>query len=248
LLRSEVSQSCDAGGGARLRFAPAPGPGMVHFPGDAHPPFSPRVAAGGMDRRGEGGVGRIRHHPAGRGCADPARGGRPRPIPRGGRGPDGLAGEGEGGRRSPRRGRRTSGRDDGGRRNRLRDRARISPRDRGGRRGRHAFLSRGRVGVGMAAWLFHFALVAYAVAAVRHLATVVRDRKESAAWADRAIALGFVLHGASVALRMVEIVRGGPFHFSVGLSLLAFLSVGAYLLAGRGLPLLGACVAPLVVG
>src|SRR5690606_841499 len=175
-------------------------------------------------------------------------GGRPRPIPRGGRGPDGLAGEGEGGRRSPRRGRRTSGRDDGGRRNRLRDRARISPRDRGGRRGRHAFLSRGRVGVGMAAWLFHFALVAYAVAAVRHLATVVRDRKESAAWADRAIALGFVLHGASVALRMVEIVRGGPFHFSVGLSLLAFLTVGVYLLAGRGLPLLGACVAPLVVG
>ncbi len=100
----------------------------------------------------------------------------------------------------------------------------------------------------MAAWLFHFALVAYAVAAVRHLATVVRDRKESAAWADRAIALGFVLHGASVALRMVEIVRGGPFHFSVGLSLLAFLTVGVYLLAGRGLPLLGACVAPLVVG
>lgn len=99
----------------------------------------------------------------------------------------------------------------------------------------------------MAATLFHIALVAYAIAAVGHLVGLVRQRPTTGWWGDRTIALGFAFHGASVAFRVVEIVRGGPFHFSVGLSLLAFLTVGIYLLAGRGLPLLGACLAPLVV-
>lgn len=101
----------------------------------------------------------------------------------------------------------------------------------------------------MAAILFHIGLVAYAVGSIGHLASLVRERETSEWWGDRALALGFVFHGASVLLRGTHLVQGGAFRFGEGLSFLAFLTVGAYLLAGRAMriPILGAFVAPLVV-
>lgn len=101
----------------------------------------------------------------------------------------------------------------------------------------------------MAAILFHMGLVAYAVAAGGHLTALVRQRPVRAWLGDRAMAMGFSLHGASVILRAVELVEGGAFRFAEGLSFLAFLTVGAYLLAGRSLriPMVGASLAPLVV-
>lgn len=113
----------------------------------------------------------------------------------------------------------------------------------------------------MPAILFHIGLIAYFLAAIGHVTHVLRSptgAHEAArtggqggrAWlGDRALAIGFVFHGASVFLRAVELVQGGAFRLGEGLSFLAFLTVGAYLLVGRTLqvPMLGAFLAPLVV-
>lgn len=99
----------------------------------------------------------------------------------------------------------------------------------------------------MAALLFHIALVAYTVATVGYLVGLVRQRPPNRWLGDRALAIGLVFHGASVVYRGAELIQGGVFEFSVGLSFLAFCTVALYLLAGRGLPLLGACLAPLVL-
>lgn len=101
----------------------------------------------------------------------------------------------------------------------------------------------------MAAILFHVGLAAYAVAAVAHLANLIRQSGRGDRLGDGALAVGFVFHGASVGIRVVDLVRGGAFHFAEGLSFLAFLTVGAYLLLARlhRIPSLGAFLSPLVV-
>lgn len=101
----------------------------------------------------------------------------------------------------------------------------------------------------MAAILFHVGLAAYAVAAVGHLANLIRATMPKERLGDGALWVGFVFHGASVAIRVVELARGGAFLFAEGLSILAFLTVGAYLLLARfhRIPTLGAFLSPLVV-
>ncbi|MFO7155806.1 MAG: cytochrome c biogenesis protein CcsA [Pseudomonadota bacterium] len=101
----------------------------------------------------------------------------------------------------------------------------------------------------MAAILFHIGLVAYGIGSFGHLASLVRERPGGHDFGDRALTVGFLFHGASVLLRAIDLVQGGAFRFAEGLSFVAFLTVGLYLLVGRSfrIPILGAFVAPLVV-
>lgn len=100
----------------------------------------------------------------------------------------------------------------------------------------------------MAAWLFHIGLCAYAAAAAAHLANLLRPGQRERV-GDLLLCVGFFFHGSAVALRAVDLVQGGAFRFAEGLSILAFLTVGAYLILGRfyRIPVLGAFLTPLVV-
>ena len=101
----------------------------------------------------------------------------------------------------------------------------------------------------MAAILFHIGLMAYAVGSFGHLASLVRERQGGHDFGDRALFVGLLFHGASVLFRAIDLIQGGAFRFAEGLSFVAFLTVGLYLLAGRTfrIPTLGAFVAPVVV-
>ncbi|AKU91200.1 cytochrome C assembly family protein [Vulgatibacter incomptus] len=97
--------------------------------------------------------------------------------------------------------------------------------------------------------LFHLGLVAYAPAAALYLGWLVRASERRARLATGLLFAGFVFHGGAVAIRAVELWHDGAFRLSEGLSFLAFLVVGAYLLLSRWIqaPAVGAFVGPLVV-
>ncbi len=96
---------------------------------------------------------------------------------------------------------------------------------------------------------FHLGLIAYAAAAVIFFAHLAKATERRARLAGRSLLIGFGFHGVAVAMRFLEISRGGAFRLAEGLSFIAFLVVGAYLLLGRWyrIPTIGAFVAPLVV-
>lgn len=100
-----------------------------------------------------------------------------------------------------------------------------------------------------AAILFHLGLIAYAIASALFLAWLVRASERRARAGNRLLAAGFAFHGGAVVLRTIELYQGGTFRFGEGLSLVAFLAVGAYLLLGRWyrIPTVGAVVSPLMV-
>lgn len=100
-----------------------------------------------------------------------------------------------------------------------------------------------------AAILFHLGLLSYAAAAVIFLAYLVRATEPRARWGLRTLSVGFLFHGAAVALRGAELFGGGSFRLGEGLSFVAFLVVGTYLLLSRWhrIPTLGAFVSPLMV-
>ena len=100
-----------------------------------------------------------------------------------------------------------------------------------------------------AAILFHLGLAAYAAAAVSYVTWLLRPGGR-AAWAGTVTLFGgFLFHGLAIGLRTVELAQAPTFRFSEGLSVLALLTVGAYLLVDRvyRLPVIGAFVAPLVI-
>jgi ABC-type uncharacterized transport system permease subunit len=100
-----------------------------------------------------------------------------------------------------------------------------------------------------AAILFHLGLAAYTFSAAAHLWWLVRPAELPARLGTRSLLAGFVFHGLAVALRGRELLMSGSFGFAEGLSFLAFLTVGSYLLLRRSyqLPVIGAFVAPLVI-
>lgn len=102
-----------------------------------------------------------------------------------------------------------------------------------------------------AAVLLHLGLSAYTVAAVGYIGWLFRPSVPPARVGLIAMWVGFAFHGLAVAIRAVALVgdSGARFTFTWGMSVLAFLVVGAFLLAGKRyrLPVIGAFVAPLVL-
>lgn len=100
-----------------------------------------------------------------------------------------------------------------------------------------------------AAILFHLGLAAYTFSTVGHLWWLVKPSDQAAKVGTVALMVGFLFHGTAVALRAREVLGSGTFSFAEGLSFLAFLTVGSYLLLRRTykLPVIGAFVAPLVI-
>jgi ABC-type uncharacterized transport system permease subunit len=100
-----------------------------------------------------------------------------------------------------------------------------------------------------AAILFHIGLAAYTISAAAHLWWLVRPADLPARIGARAMGVGFLFHGAAVVIRAQVLLEAGTFSFAEGLSFLAFLTVGSYLLLRRSyqLPVIGAFVAPLVI-
>lgn len=100
-----------------------------------------------------------------------------------------------------------------------------------------------------AAILFHLGLAAYAVSAVTYLWYLVKPTDLGARFGAWSLSLGFLFHGGAVVVRAAALVSDPTFRFSEGLSFLAFLTVGAFLLVSRiyRVPVIGAFVAPLVV-
>jgi len=101
-----------------------------------------------------------------------------------------------------------------------------------------------------AAIFFHAGLLGYTVAAALFLAFLVVPTEGRARWGYRSLLAGFLFHAGAVGLRVIEYAQGGGFRLGEGLSYVAFLVVGIYLLFGRfyRIPTVGAFVAPLMVG
>lgn len=97
--------------------------------------------------------------------------------------------------------------------------------------------------------LFHLGLAAYLVASAAYITWLLRPGAGVARAGSIALLIGFCFHGIAVGLRVITLVDLATFHFAEGLSFLALVVVGAYLLLDRvyRLPIIGAFVAPLVV-
>jgi ABC-type uncharacterized transport system permease subunit len=97
--------------------------------------------------------------------------------------------------------------------------------------------------------LLSFALHAYGIAAVLYLWYFVRQRGRVAEVGAWVLVTGFVLHGAEIALRYRELGVTPVQGLAEGLSFLAWLLVGSYLVVDRlyKIPAIGAIVTPLVL-
>lgn len=97
--------------------------------------------------------------------------------------------------------------------------------------------------------LFLLGLVAYSVGATSYLAYLVRPARLAARVGVGAMTAGFLFHGCAVGLRAAELFTDRTFRLSEGMSILAFLTVGAFLLVNRiyKVPVIGAFIGPLAL-
>lgn len=102
-----------------------------------------------------------------------------------------------------------------------------------------------------AAVFLHLGLSAYTVAAIGYLGWLIRPSVPPARVGLIALWVGCSFHACAVAIKTVALVTepGARFSFTWGMSVLAFLVVGGFLLGGKRyrLPVIGAFVAPLVL-